>query len=552
MPESITCLFEHSMLPLLQIKNLSIECKQASGEVPLLKNLSINVWPGKTTALVGESGSGKSITALSILQLLPKSLLVNGEILFTESLSFPLQTATQAQMNNIRGKKIGMIFQEPMSALNPLFTCGKQIMDVLQQHLSINRKEAKARALKLLHDVELPEPESIFSKYPHQMSGGQKQRIMIAMAISCNPSLLIADEPTTALDVLVQQSILRLLTKLQVKYQMAILLITHDLGVVAEMADDMYVLHKGSLVEQGLVSAILKHPSSDYTKSLLRHRKQLQQPKPDHITPRNTPILSVQKLTVSFSPRKHLFSRVSHKKNTLSTIDLEVHPNETLGIVGESGCGKTTLGKALVQLIQPDTGQIWLNEKNDSIGYVRSGMAYKKKIQMVFQDPYGSLNPKLTVGEALTEPMQVHGIGKNKWERTQKAIDLLTQVGLQASHLHRYPHQFSGGQRQRICIARALALEPSIIVFDESVSALDSKAQMQVLDLINSLKASYGFAAIFISHDLSIVHYISDRILVMKEGQIVEQGSAQCVFFTPHHPYTKALLEAIPGKTALA
>ena len=536
------------MLPLLQIQNLSIECQQADGVTSLLKNISIDIWPGKTTALVGESGSGKSITALSILRLLPKNMQIKGEILFTEKESFSLQAASPAQMNLIRGKKIGMIFQEPMTALNPLFTCGRQIMDVVQQHQSLNRKEAREYTLKLLSDVELPEPENIFIKYPHQISGGQKQRVMIAMAISCNPSLLIADEPTTALDVLVQQSIMRLLVKLQAEYGMAILLITHDLGLVAEMADEMYVLQKGSLVEKGNSADMLKQPVSDYTKSLLRHRQRLQQAKSAITTPITIPVLSVKKLGVAFKTKKNLFKPAQPIKHILNNIDFELLPKETVGIVGESGSGKTTLGKTLVQLIEPQSGEIILQGKALGMHDKKLLVADKKKIQMVFQDPFGSLNPKLTILETLTEPMKVHGIGKNKQERIQKAIDLLEQVGLEAAHLHRYPHQFSGGQRQRICIARALALEPSIIVFDESVSALDSKAQMQVLDLINSLKSSHGFATIFISHDLSIVHYISDQIVVMKEGQIVERGPAHELFFNPTHPYTKALLEAIPGK----
>ncbi len=540
------------MLPLLQIQNLSIECQQANGATSLVQNISIDIWPGKTTALVGESGSGKSITALSILRLLPKNMQINGEIIFTEKESFSLQTASAAQMNSIRGKKIGMIFQEPMSALNPLFTCGTQIMDVLLQHQSLTRKEAKEYTLKLLNEVEISEPESVFFKYPHQISGGQKQRVMIAMAISCNPSLLIADEPTTALDVLVQQSILQLLAKLQVQYRMAILLITHDLGVVAEMADEMYVLQKGSLVEKGNSVDILKHPVSDYTKSLFQHRQRLQHPKPAITIAPGIPVLSVQKLSVSLKMKRNLFKPAPPLKHLLTNIDLELLPKETVGIVGESGSGKTTLGKTLVQLIEPQSGEIFLDGKAIGIQNKKLATADKKKIQMVFQDPFGSLNPKLTIVETLTEPMKVHRIGKNKQERIQKAIELLGQIGLEKSHLHRYPHQFSGGQRQRICIARALALEPSIIVFDESVSALDSKAQMQVLDLIHSLKSSHGFAAVFISHDLSIVHYISDRILVMKEGQIVEQGTAHELFISPKHPYTKALVEAIPGKDLFA
>jgi peptide/nickel transport system ATP-binding protein len=540
------------MLPLLQIQNLSIECQQANGATALLKNISIDIWHGKTTALVGESGSGKSITALSILRLLPKNMQVKGEILFTEKESFSLQSSTPSKMNAIRGKKIGMIFQEPMSALNPLFTCGKQIMDVVQQHQSLNQKEAKEYTLKLLKDVELPEPASIFLKYPHQISGGQKQRVMIAMAISCNPSLLIADEPTTALDMLVQQSIMQLLVKLQAQYRMAILLITHDLGVVAEMADEMYVLQKGNLVEKGKSVDILKQPVSDYTKSLLRNRQRLQQLKQTTDMPSNTPVLAVQQLSVSLKMKKSFFKTSPPIKHILTDINLEVLPKETVGIVGESGSGKTTLGKTLVQLIKPHSGEIFLEGKAIGIKNKKLAAIDKKKIQMVFQDPFGSLNPKLTILETLTEPMKVHGIGKTKQARIQKAIELLEQVGLEKLHLHRYPHQFSGGQRQRICIARALALEPSIIVFDESVSALDSKAQMQVLDLINSLKSSHGFAAIFISHDLSIVHYISDRILVMKEGQIAESGPADKVFFNPSHHYTKALLEAIPGKKFFA
>jgi len=548
------------MLPLLQIKNLSIQFKEDDNWLQIVKELSIEINAGSTTALVGESGSGKSITALSILQLLTKKTSISGNIFFKNNNEelVDLRILNNKEINFIRGNKIGMIFQEPMSSLNPLFTCGTQVADVIRTHKKLSRKEAKKETIKLFTDVELPNPELIFNKYPHQISGGQKQRVMIAMAICCKPVLLIADEPTTALDVIVQHSIMQLLKKLQLQNGMAILLITHDLGLVADIADEVYVIQNGSIIDQGNAKKIISNPSVKYTQALLIDQMKLNsitkkiicKDNQDHQNFSNEqPLLSVKNISVVFPIQKSIFNKSKDFIKAVDDVSFELMQQQTIGIVGESGCGKTTLGRAIVQLVKPTSGNILLNGK-DLFDYKKEALkSLRKKIQIVFQDPYGSLHPRIPIGEALIEPMKVHSIGNNNKERKERAALLLQQVGLKEAHLNRYPHQFSGGQRQRICIARALALNPSIIVFDESVSALDSTTQIQILSLINELKSTHHFAAIFISHHLSIVHYISDQILVMKKGEIIEEGSSDDVFFNPTNDYTKQLLKAIPGKT---
>ena len=560
------------MQPLLEIKNLSISFQNKNETVTAVNNISFQMDKGKFTAIVGESGSGKSLTALSILQLLPEEASVSGNIIFTTNENpTELTSLNNKSISNIRGHQISMIFQEPMTALNPLMKCGNQVTEILLRHKKISKQEAKEKALQLFKEVELPNPDNIFNSYPHQISGGQKQRVMIAMAIACNPALLIADEPTTALDVRVQKSIMELLKKLQFQYKMSVLLITHDLGLVSDVADDIVVLYKGNIVEHGNAHAILKNPGNAYTKGLLMCK-----PKPElkgnrlpvlndflsteshleigaienqltkKITVNSNPVISIDDLKVHYPVVKNIWGKVTSYHKALDGVSFDVYPQETIGIVGESGCGKTTLGRAILQLIAPTSGTIKIN----GIGVNRENNTIKKgkELQIVFQDPYGSLNPRLTIGDAITEPMKVHGLFGNKNQRKDKAIELMEQVSLNANQFNKYPHQFSGGQRQRICIARALSTEPSIMVFDESVSALDVSVQAQVLNLINELKATYKFTSLFISHDLSVVHYISDRIIVMKDGKIVEQGNANEIFFNPQHEYTRELIGSMPGK----
>ena len=471
-------------------------------------------------------------------------------------------------IRNIRGNKIAMIFQEPMTSLNPVFTCGYQVMESLLKHKDLTRKEAKKAALELFRQVELPDPSSILKRYPHQLSGGQKQRVMIAMAISCKPDVLIADEPTTALDVRVQANILQLLKKLQKETGLAILLITHDLGLVSDVADDIIVMNKGKVVEQGIARNVLHDPVHPYTKALLACRpaanakgkrlpviadfSETETPiaAPDNKPPLqgNEVLLSVRNLTVRFPFSSNIFGTAKSHIKAVDNVSFDVKKNEILGLVGESGSGKTTLGRAVLQLIKPSSGEILLHGKNISHLKPAELRAARKDLQIVFQDPYGSLNPRLTIGDAILEPLKVHRMHNNHTERKEKVLDLLEKVKLEPSHYSRYPHQFSGGQRQRICIARALALEPSFLVFDESVSALDVSVQAQVLNLINDLRSTFNFTGIFISHDLSVVHYISNRIIVMKDGRINEEGSADQVYHHPQSDYTRLLIEAIPGR----
>lgn len=550
---------------LLQVNNLSISFMQEEQLVPAVKGISFSAYKGKLTAIVGESGSGKSITSLSILQLLPKQAVVEGEIIFNGDLN--VLKAGEKQIRSIRGNDIAMIFQEPMTSLNPVFSCGHQVMESLRQHKKMGKAEARQAALKLFEAVELPDPTAMLDRYPHEISGGQKQRVMIAMAMSCNPVLLIADEPTTALDVRVQKNILQLIKKLQHENEMGVLFITHDLGLVKEVADEVIVMQQGIIVEQGNTESVLTNPQHPYTQALLACRPGksskgkrlavvsdfLNPGKEKAATPvwQNEPgektILSVQELQVHFPVAKNIFGKTTQWFKAVDGVSFNVKEKETLGLVGESGCGKTTLGRAILQLVQPTGGKILLNGKD--IGSL-SGAALRevrKDLQIVFQDPYGSLNPRISIGEAILEPLKVHQLQQNNKQRKEKVIELLEKVNLQPDHFNRYPHQFSGGQRQRICIARALALEPSFLIFDESVSALDVSVQAQVLNLINDLKEQYSFTSIFISHDLSVVHYISDRIMVMSKGKIIEEGPADDIIYRPQQAYTQQLIAAIPG-----
>ena len=544
-----------------------------------MRNLSLELKKGELLAIVGESGSGKSVTALSLLRLLPKQSTVTGHAFLHRWEEQPLDLIElpQADMNEIRGSNIAMIFQEPMTSLNPVFTCGYQVMESIRLHQKVNKKIARQKAIALFEQVQLPDPAGMIKRYPHELSGGQKQRVMIAMAMSSNPALLIADEPTTALDVTVQKNILELIRQLQRQNNMGVIFITHDLGIVADIADKIAVMHKGEIVEQGIAKEVLAKPRHPYTRALLACRpasnpkgKRLPvvsdflgvdeslvnvQPAPNEPriakdkTESPAPILQVQNLSVQFPTRKNLFGKAVEFFNAVDNVSFDVMPGDIVGLVGESGCGKTTLGRTILQLVKPSSGNIILHGEDISKIKTPSLRSLRKDFQIVFQDPYGSLNPRLTIGEAILEPLNVHGMGSTGSNRKEKVIELLEKVNLKAEHYNRYPHQFSGGQRQRICIARALVLEPQFLVFDESVSALDVSVQAQVLNLLNDLKAAFGFTAIFISHDLAVVHYISNRILVMQQGKIVEQGSADQVYQQPAHEYTRKLLDAIPGKS---
>ncbi len=567
--------------PLLSVQNLCIDFNTVDKGVTAVKNISFTVAAGEMVAIVGESGSGKSVTALSVLKLLPTKTSVKGKLVFLSKGkdSLDLLEATDKAMTSIRGKDIAMIFQEPMSSLNPLLTCGYQMIEAIQLHEQISSVAAKKRAIDLFKKVNLPFPETIINRYPHQLSGGQKQRVMIAMAISCNPSLLIADEPTTALDVTVQKTILQLIKELQLQMGLGVIFITHDLSMVSEIADSVIVMYQGEIVEQGIASEVLQNPKHPYTKALMACRPSLH-PKgerlpvvSDFLVPQNknnekpilldmqsiglynsTPaeiVLQVENLTMHFFEKKSWFKKSVPTIKALDGINLTIKKGEIVGLVGESGCGKTTLVKAILQLIKPSSGKIILNGMNLPELSKMAMRSIRKDLQIVFQDPYGSLNPRLTIGAAIEEPLKVHGIFKNQEQRKNRVLELLDKVKLQPEHFNRYPHEFSGGQRQRICIARALALNPSFLIFDESVSALDVSVQAQVLNLLNDLRLEFGFTAIFISHDLSVVRYISDRILVMEKGKIIEAGNSDDIWFSPQNEYTKKLISAIPGNLAI-
>jgi peptide/nickel transport system ATP-binding protein len=569
------------MQPLLRINNLSVDFITDAVITNALINISLEVNRGEVLALVGESGSGKSVTSLSILQLLPSppAKYVSGEIFFSEDEKehTDLLKKDRYTLQNIRGNKIAMIFQEPMTSLNPVLTCGSQVMEALLQHKKITASEAKKQTIAWFEKVKLPDPVAAFSRYPHQLSGGQKQRVMIAMAMCCEPSLLICDEPTTALDVTVQKTILQLIKELQVQTGMGVIFITHDLGVVAEIADRAAVMYKGEIVENGTVKEIFSTPQHPYTKALLacrpvNHERGKRLPvvsdfliseagdrKPDVavqkkemtalspvLTLPNSTLLSVTNLSVWFPARKTFFGKPAAFTKAVDDVSFEIYKGETLGLVGESGCGKTTLGRTLLRLIEPTAGKIIYNGIDLTAKKREELKSLRKEVQIVFQDPYSSLNPRVTIGAAIAEPMKVHNILTTSKQRKEKVVELLEKVNLKAEHINRYPHEFSGGQRQRIVIARALALNPSFIVCDESVSALDVSVQAQVLNLLNELKKEFGFTVIFISHDLSVVRYISDRIIVMNKGKIEESGHADAIYFSPQSDYTKKLIASIP------
>lgn len=566
------------MESLLSIQNLQIDFTNAETTTTAVQDVSIHVEKGEVVAIVGESGSGKSVTALAILQLLPTppARYTKGEIWFRDKKGkrINLLTASDDAIRSIRGNEIAMIFQEPMTSLNPVHTCGGQVMEAIVLHQKISADKARQRTIGLFESVQLPNPESIYHRYPHQLSGGQKQRIMIAMAMSCNPSLLICDEPTTALDVTVQKTILQLIKNLQQQKNMGVIFISHDLGVVAEVADKVIVMYKGSVVESGLAVDIYSNPKHPYTKALLACRPALHQKgerlpvvrdfmegkltdiheklhNKEEISERAnvrqaSPVLSVQNLSVWF-PAKNTFIRKSTEFiKAVNDVSFDLFEGETVGLVGESGCGKSTLGRSILQLIKPTKGNVFFKGRNLGKASGSELRRLRKDMQIIFQDPYSSLNPRMTVGQAIGEPLQVHGLVATNREKREKVTELLEKVDLHPDHYNRYPHEFSGGQRQRIVIARALALHPSFIICDESVSALDVSVQAQVLNLLNDLKKEFGFTSIFISHDLSVVRYISDRIMVMNKGEIVETGNAEELYSNPTSPYTQKLIASIP------
>jgi len=575
---------------LLNFKNLTVAFGKGEQENIAVSDVSFSVNKGEILAIVGESGSGKSVTSLSAMGLIGKAgTIKSGQIIFNgkNQQGIDFLRLPDSEMRKYRGNKIAMIFQEPMTSLNPVFKCGEQVAESLKLHLGLTNALAKEKVIELFKEVLLPRPEAIYESYPHQISGGQKQRVMIAMAIACNPEILIADEPTTALDVTVQKSILELLRNLQRKHNMGIIFITHDLGVVAEIADRVLVMYKGKIVEQGPVKQVLVAPKHAYTKGLLACRPpvdkvlkalptvsdfmfvnengeltskdqsissvfealtvtQISKNQERQVLYAQEPILSLKNIQVEFPISKTFFGKTKEVLKAVNQVSFDIFPGETLGLVGESGCGKTTLGRAILQLIKPKSGEVWY-KGIDLVQCTETKMRfYRKELQIVFQDPYSSLNPRMTIGEAIKEPMEVHGIGLSNKERKEKVQELLVKVGLTYEIYDRYPHEFSGGQRQRICIARALAVNPRFIICDESVSALDVSVQAQVLNLLNDLKRDLGFTYIFISHDLSVVKYMSDRIVVMNQGKVEEIGLSDEVYNTPQHEYTKKLIAAIP------
>ncbi|UPQ70293.1 glutathione ABC transporter ATP-binding protein GsiA [Kluyvera ascorbata] len=552
----------------LSVDNLNVTFRQDGQPVRAVHQLSFHLNRGETLAIVGESGSGKSVTALSLMRLLEQS----GSEVSIDSLLLrrrnreviDLQEQTSAQMRSVRGADIAMIFQEPMTSLNPVFTIGEQIAESIRLHQGLGREEALAEAKKMLDKVRIPEAQAMLSRYPHQLSGGMRQRVMIAMALSCRPAVLIADEPTTALDVTIQAQILQLIDVLQKEMSMGVIFITHDMGVVAEIADRVLVMHQGEVVESGLVDEIFTAPQHPYTRRLLAAVPRLgamrgsDYPKsfPDFNAPESEPqqqdtvaegkpILKVRNLVTRFPLRGGILNRVNREVHAVENVSFDLWPGETLSLVGESGCGKSTTGRALLRLVESQSGTITFNgERIDTLS-AHQLQPLRRDIQFIFQDPYASLDPRHTVGFSIMEPLRIHG--ELKGEALQQRVEwLLQRVGLQPEHAWRYPHEFSGGQRQRICIARALALNPKVVIADESVSALDVSIRAQIINLLLSLQREMGIAFLFISHDMAVVERISHRVAVMYRGRIVEIGPRRAVFENPQHPYTRKLLSAVP------
>lgn len=566
-----------SNLPLLSVENLNISfMPEQKGEVfRAVRDLSFSVAEGEIVGVVGESGSGKSVTALSIMRLLDKAKYGGKILYYLEGVATDLLACSPKQMQVFRGHRIGMVFQEPMTSLNPSMRCGEQVAECLRLHLGFSKKQARAEVLRLFAEVLLPNPEKVYRSYPHEISGGQKQRVMIAMAISCKPRLLIADEPTTALDVTVQKAILELLRSLQQRHGISVIFISHDLGVVANIADRAVVMYKGEKVEEGSVRDLFLHPKHPYTQGLLACRVPLDKryvhlpTVQDFLTAKNPaginpqlisekdwrtqaegfcqtdPVLEVKHLSKRY-PLPHKWRQPQMYFPAVDDVSFSLYEGETLGLVGESGCGKTTLGRSILRLIEPTQGEVRYRGEDICRMNQKALRKLRPHLQIIFQDPYASMNPRQTIDRILTEPMKLHGIMEDDTQRQEKAADLLVQVGLCADDMRRYPHEFSGGQRQRICIARALALNPRLIICDESVSALDVSVQAQVLNLLNELKEKYRLTYIFISHDLSVVKYMSHRVMVMQKGHVEEMQYADELYRCPRTSYTQQLLDAIP------
>ena len=579
---------------IMEVRGLTV----SFGSRTVVENLTYTLRRGETLGIVGESGSGKSVSTLALMGLLPLSATVKGSALLYDN---ELLTLDDRQMQELRGKRISMIFQEPMTSLNPVQKCGNQVVEMMEAHRAkgmdkVSKKDDREKVIDLFKEVKLPRPEKIFDSYPHELSGGQKQRVMIAMALINHPDIIIADEPTTAIDVTVQKTILELLKQLQQKYGTSIIFITHDLGVIAQVADRIMVMYRGKVVEQGDAGDILHNPQHPYTRGLLACRPPLEgkprrlptvsdylseneqegltckelsgdavsealeevkkndeesvlttgEPVKDS-TASSKPLLSVRNLNVEYVLKKSFLGRPLQKLKAVDGISFDLYRDETLGLVGESGCGKSTLGRAILRLIESKSESIIFDGRRLDTLPASEMRRLRTKMQIIFQDPYSSLNPRLTVGEAICEPLRVHKDRRGSQEKLKdRVVDLMERVGLRPEWYDRYPHQFSGGQRQRICIARALILNPELVICDESVSALDVSVQAQVLNLLNDLKEQFGFTYIFISHDLSVVHFVSDRIMVMREGRIIEEGTTEELYRSPREEYTRTLLEAIP------
>ncbi|TDY13649.1 MULTISPECIES: ABC transporter ATP-binding protein [Flavobacteriaceae] len=555
---------------LLSVNDLSISFSSNSGEKDIIKHISYTLYENEILGIVGESGSGKSVSSLAILGLLPNKIskITSGEIVFN---NLDLTKLKPKAFEHIRGNDIAMIFQEPMSSLNPSMTCGKQVSEIILKHTTLSKTEAKAETLSLFEKVKLPLPERVFSAYPHEISGGQKQRVMIAMAIACKPKILIADEPTTALDVTVQKEIIKLLKELQKNEGMSIIFISHDLALVSEISNRIVVMYKGEIVEQGDVNTVFKTPEHIYTKALINSKPSLDvrlktlptisdfinkttdytvvSTEERQITHKTIyskpPLLEIVNLEKEYFSKSGWFSKPTVFK-AVNNVSFKLYSGETLGLVGESGCGKSTLANAILLLDKASAGKILYNGVDINTLSKSKIRALRKDIQIIFQDPYASLNPRLPIGKAIMEPMKVHRIGTSNNERKEKVMDLLERVGLDNDSFYKYPHEFSGGQRQRVGIARAIALQPKLIICDESVSALDISVQAQVLNLLNELKENFNFTYIFISHDLSVVKYMSDQLVVMNKGEIEEMNDADEIYNSPQKEYTKKLIHAIP------
>jgi peptide/nickel transport system ATP-binding protein len=554
---------------ILDVLGLNISFGENKQKTTVVHDIDFSLYENEILAIVGESGSGKSVTSKAIMGLLQdKNTHIKGRINFEET---SLLSLSSKEFAKLRGNDIAMIFQEPMSALNPSLTCGFQVAEILLHHKKVSASEVKKEVLQLFEKVKLPRPQDMYTSYPHQISGGQMQRVVIAMAIACKPKLLIADEPTTALDVTVQKEILQLLKDLQKQTGMSMLFISHDLALVCELADRVLVMYKGDIVEKGTVKEIFEAPKKPYTKALLGSRPTLDMRykvlptiasiKDNSFIPQNissqqrakkhqkiytkTPLLRVENIAKSYFSNVGVFGQKQEIK-AVNGISFDVFEGETLGLVGESGCGKSTLGKVILQLEKATKGSIFYKGKEITSLKSKDLRSLRKDIQLIFQDPYSSLHPRKIIGQAIIEPMEVHGIGSSKRQRKEKALELLSRVGLEASYFHRYPHQLSGGQRQRVGIARTIAMEPKLVICDESVSALDISVQAQVLNLLNELKEDFGFTYIFISHDLAVVKYMADQLLVMNKGTIEEIGDADEIYANPVKQYTKKLIDSIP------